>query len=227
MHPKYKEEFLVRHKRLLIGALVALPLIAGGAVAAFAAGTQAASSPAATFIGDVASHLGIQTSTLTDAIEQARLDELQSLVSSGKLSQAQASAIEQRIKSGKLGKGFGFGFGPGHGRHFGGPRAGGPQVMVQAAAGYLGLSAQTIQQDLRGGQTLAALATAQGKTVQGLENAITAAMTAKLQQAVTAGKMTQAQATTRQSRLQTMVQRFVNGQRPSFGPPPSGSQANP
>lgn len=216
----------MKRKSLLIGTLVAVPLLAGGTAAAFAAGTPGQPSAAQTFIADVASHLGISTSKLTSAIQQARIDQIQSAVSAGKLSQTQANQLEQRVKSGDLGKGFGPGFG-GPGRR-GGPRFADMQTMMQAASTYLGIPAATLRQDMQNGQSLSQIATSSGKTAQGLEDAIVAAVKSSLQQAVSSGKLTQTQATNMEGHLQAMVQQLVERQgfqKHGFAPPQGGSDS--
>src|SRR4051812_16258733 len=66
-----------------------------------------------------------------------------------------------------------------------GPPAGGPPGAA-AIAGYLGLSASDLQTDLKSGKTLAQIATAQGKTVSGLEAAMLADAKTHLDADVTA-----------------------------------------
>ena len=60
--------------------------------------------------------------------------------------------------------------------HMGGMRYG-QQPVMSAAASYLGLSQAQLQTQLQSGKSLADVATAQGKTVSGLKDAILAAMT--------------------------------------------------
>lgn len=211
----------------MIGALIALPILAGGGVAAFAASTgTTGTSPAATFLADVASHLGISTATLQSAVQQARLDQVQQMLSAGKITSAQAAKMDAAITSGQAG----LGFGPGPMGRRGGLRGDG--TALGAAATYLGLTAQDLRSDFAAGKTLADVAGAtSGKTVAGLEAAITAAMQQEMQQAVTSGKVTQAQATARQAGLATFVQNFVNstpgahGRGGPWGAPPNGAPA--
>ncbi len=216
----------MQRKHLLIGALIGVPILLGGGAMAFAASGGTAGSPAQTFIADVASHLGISTGTLESAMQQARLDQVQQMLGQGKITSAQATQMENAIKSGKLGFGRGFGGmrGPG-GRMMGG----GPGAM-QAAATYLGLTPAQLRTDIRSGKSLTDIASStSGKTVQGLEAAITTAMQQELEKAVSAGKLTQSQATARQQQLQTFVQQFVTrkggalGHGP-WGPPPGAGQ---
>ena len=64
-----------------------------------------------------------------------------------------------------------------------GDRAGmafGENSAMAAAADYLGLSLSDLRADLQGGQSLADIAAAQGKSVAGLEDAMIAAMTTHL-----------------------------------------------
>src|SRR6185437_6698132 len=62
-------------------------------------------------------------------------------------------------------------------------------AVVRLAAGYLGLTPKQLRAELTGGQTLAALATGQGKTAAGLEASIEAAVQKRLDAAVTAGHL--------------------------------------
>ena len=56
----------------------------------------------------------------------------------------------------------------------------GENSAMAAAADYLGLSLSDLRADLQGGQSLADIAAAQGKSVSGLEDAMIAAMTSRL-----------------------------------------------
>ena len=64
----------------------------------------------------------------------------------------------------------------------------GPRTTLGAAAATSGSSDVQLLGDLRQRQTLAQIAKARGKSVSGLEQAITAAMKARLDQAVAAGR---------------------------------------
>lgn len=92
---------------------------------------------------------------------------------------------------------------------------GGPPHGAAAIATYLGLTADQIHTQLESGKTLAAIATAQGKTVSGLEDAILADATTHLDAAVAAGKLTAAQEATMLADLKAHVDDMVN----STGPP--------
>jgi hypothetical protein len=102
--------------------------------------------------------------------------------------------------------------------HSGAPgRRGGFRAVVSAVTSYLGLSAQQLRADLAAGQTLAQIATAQGKTASGLEQTIESAVKTQLDQAVTAGKISSQQEQTILSRLQARLDTIVTTAHPGFG----------
>ena len=94
----------------------------------------------------------------------------------------------------------------------------GPGPAAQAIADYLGLSASDLRTQLASGNTLADVATAQGKSVSGLEDAIVADAKSHLDAEVAAGNLTAAQESSRLADLQSHVADIVN----STGPPPGG-----
>ena len=105
---------------------------------------------------------------------------------------------------------FGGGGHRGGGFGHGGPGHGGP-ASLDAAAKYLGLTEAELHTQLESGKTLAEIAKAQGKTVDGLEKALTAATKTKLDAAVKAGTITQAQADELLKRTTDHLDDLVNG----------------
>lgn len=103
---------------------------------------------------------------------------------------------------GAVGPGIGYG------------RLPGPQV-VQAVASYLGLSQADLLSQLRSGKTLAAIAAAHGKSVDGLKNAILTAGTKEIDASTW---LTAAQKATLVSDLKSQLDNIVNGTFPA-GPP--------
>jgi len=93
-------------------------------------------------------------------------------------------------------------------------KGGGRGAVVIAVAGYLGLSVQQLRADLKSGETLAQVATAQGKSVSGLEQVIEAAVKSRLDQAVTAGKITSQREQLVLSRLPARLDKLVNSSHP-------------
>ena len=98
------------------------------------------------------------------------------------------------------------------------PGQGGGPPGAAAIATYLGLSQSDLMTDLQGGKTLAQIATAQGKTVSGLEAAIVADAKTHLDAEVAAGTITAAQEASRLADLQSHVDDMAN----STGPPAGG-----
>jgi hypothetical protein len=85
-----------------------------------------------------------------------------------------------------------------------------PGVMLRAAAQYLGIQRAELAKDVRSGQTLAQIAGAHGKSVNGLEAAMVAAVKTKLDTAVTTGRLTSAREQQVLARVQKVVSRLVN-----------------
>jgi len=84
------------------------------------------------------------------------------------------------------------------------------RALVRVAAGYLGLTPQQLRSDLVAGKTLAQVASEQGKTVAGLEQAITSAVKARLDKAVTAGRISAQTEQKLLARLQSRLGELVD-----------------
>ena len=87
--------------------------------------------------------------------------------------------------------------------------------LLQTASTYLGVSVSDLQADLKAGKTLAAVATAQGETADGLVSALVAVAKTSLDAQVTAGTITQAQEGTILARVTTQLTNFVNNTKSS------------
>jgi hypothetical protein len=206
-------------RKLLVVAVAAVAVALGGVALASAAGT--ASTPSA-FMESLAKHLGISTEKLQDAAKAAAIDQIDAALAEGKITEQQANAAKERIQSGetpfllgpRFGHGPGFGgHGFGHGpHHFGG--------LLEAAAEYLGLTEAELREQLESGKSLAAVAESEGKSTDGLKDALHAAVEEDLGAAVDAGRITQAQADEALQRFDERVDDLiarVPGERPDFG----------
>jgi hypothetical protein len=188
------------------------------------AGPNAADHQAATadFIAKLATRLGIDETTLKADLTQTSLDELSAQVSAGTLTQAQADQITTSIKNGDN-YFFGVG-GPGGRGGPGGPAGmrGGPGGFIghdsAALASFLGIDQATLQSDVQGGQTLATVATAQGKTRDQLNTFLTDEMTTQLKAQVSAGTLTQAQSDDMLSHFTANLDAMIDGTMPQRGP---------
>lgn len=199
-------------RNLVIGlAVLALAAFAGGA---YAATQNSGPTTRQAFLNDVAKRLHVTPQQLSAALSGAAVDQIQAAVKAGRLTRAQANALEQGLKNGAPGPigplgAFGAGPrmlkpyavpvpGPGGQRPYAVPVprfapgfAGGPGALP-AAASYLGLTNAQLIQQLSGGKSLAQIATAKGKTVSGLEQAMTAGERKNLDRLVAAKVITKA-----------------------------------
>jgi hypothetical protein len=213
-----------RRFRVIMGALAVVAVVSGGA--AYAASRD--DSPQArsqAIVDDAAGTLGVDPSKLSGALKKALENQVDAQVTAGKLTQEQADAIKKRIEDGTQpifgGPGFGGGprghfgrfgpgghGGPGFGFGFGGP---GLKAGIEDVAVYLDLKPADLATQLRAGKSLADIAKAQGKTVDGLKSAITDAATKQLDAAVTANKLTKDQETKLLAGLASHLDDLVNG----------------
>jgi hypothetical protein len=221
----------MRHRnRRLAAATAALTLVAAGAGAGFAANSQAASkgsghggirSAIASYLGvttqqlradlrtgktlaQIATTQGKSISGLEQAIEAAVNSRLAQAVAAGKL----ASQREQMILSGlqaRLDK-LVNNTHPGSLHQRGILRRG----VATVSAAYLGITPQALRSRLDAGRTLAQVATDQGKTVSGLEQAIEAATKTRLDKAVAAGRLTSQREQHVLARLPAQLNKLVN-----------------
>jgi hypothetical protein len=195
-------------RRVLVIGGAALTLVGGGVGGAIAASGSA--DPAAerqAFLSDAANRLGVTSAKLQDALKQAALDRVDAAVAAGRLTEAQAAAVKQRIESGRLGAAFG---------HLGSHR--GLRGFGEAAAAYIGVTREQLRQELMGGKSLAQVATAHGKSVDGLKQAILDAAEKRLDLAVSAGRRTSAQEQSLLDRLKSRIDDLVNHTGPPSGP---------
>jgi hypothetical protein len=178
----------------LLAGLGAVTLAGGLAVGtAFAADpTPTPNQNVQTFISKLAQKLGKTDAEVKTAITQTESETIDQAVKDGKLTQAQADQMKKRMGSGIMP------FAP-----FGGLRraemnhqmAKGIGFESKAVTDYLGIPAATLMTDLKSGKSLADVAKATpGKTRDGLKAALTTAQKARLDAAVKAGKVTQANA---------------------------------
>jgi len=155
-----------------------------------------------------------RTARRTDELTKA----LQTLVDNGTITAAQRDAVIQALLAAEPAGGPGPG-GPGGRGGKGGPGfglAGGLiGAGVDAAAKALGTDAASLGKELAGGKSIADVAKEKNVSVDTVVAAVVAAETAKIDQAVTDGKLTQAQADTAKASLTQRVTDLVNGKLPA------------
>jgi hypothetical protein len=82
--------------------------------------------------------------------------------------------------------------------------------LLPAAAAYLGVTPVALRTELRSGKSLAQVASAKGKSVDGLKTALVAAIKTKVDAARAAGKLDAARADRLLQRAPQLVERLVN-----------------
>ena len=148
-------------------------------------------------------------------------DVLKPLVDDGTITQDQADKVIAAIVAARPAGGpFGGHRGPGG---FGGGILG---AGLDVVATTLGITTDEVRTALESGQTIADLAVSKGKTAHDVIDAVVAAATTKINDAVTAGNLTQTQADKLIANLTTIATDFVNDVKlpggPGFGGPGFG-----
>jgi len=192
-------------KRKAIAGTVAA-LAVGGTGAGIAA-TKIGSDPSTeskAVVNDAAKELGVQPGALSGAIKKALSARVDAAVAAGRLTKERGAELKTRIASDDFPLFGPPAFGGGHFEHHGGPG-------LEAAAKYLGLTETKLREQLESGKTLAQVAKAQDKSVGGLIAALKADVKQRLDEAVEAGRLTQAQETRILADLDQRIDDFVNG----------------
>ena len=200
-------------RKLAIGATgVAVLAGTGGAYAA----TQSGSTPTPppdraaeqkAFLDDVAKRLNVTRDRLDAAIKGAAEARIDAAVAAGQLTKEQGDAAKQRLENGVplLKPGLLNGR-PGGLRGFRGPR----MKLFDGAAGYLGLTDAELRDQLMSGKSLAQIAQARNKPLDGLKAAIKTALTKRLDDAVANGRLMDAQRTKILADLDQRIDAIVN-----------------
>jgi polyhydroxyalkanoate synthesis regulator phasin len=200
---------VTRKTKLVAGVagVVALSVGVGAAGAVAAARALDAREQSQAVIDDAADQLGVEPSELADALKEALKNRVDEAVESGRLTEEQGAELKERIDSREtplispgFGRHGGFGHGPGH---FG---------KLEAAATYLGLTEEQVQERLADGDTLAEIARAEGKTVDGLVDALVAGARERIDQAVEDGRLTEEQATELKDGLEERMRELAEGE---------------
>lgn len=204
-------------KRKLVAGVVAGLAVAGGGAAVAATQLGSPSDESKAIVDDAAQQLGIQPSKLSAALKKALENRVDAAVKAGEITKEQGEAMKARIATDDFPV-----IGVGHGEHRGGP--GGPHgidAKLDTAATYLGLTEAELRTQLESGKTLAEIAKGKGKGVDGLVQALVAEAKKRLDEAVTAGRLTPEQQANIVQDLEQRIIDLVNGKvppRPDFEP---------
>jgi len=193
----------VIHVRRLSALVAALAAVAALGIAA--ASATAADSPS--LADDVAARLGIAPEKLRQAFKDAISARIDAAVKAGKLTPEQGARLKERLSNAN---GLGLRL---RGRlamkHPGLVRGIHRVHRLGAVTKYLDVTPQQLRSELRAGKSLAQIATAHGKTVDGLVDVIVAPAEARLDKAVANGRLTQQRADELLGRLTDAVEQAV------------------
>jgi len=196
-------------------ALAAAGLVGGGGVAVAQSRGDDPASEREAFLEDAAGRLGVEPGELESALEEAALARVEEALESGRLTEEQATELKERIRSGQTGL-------PGLGPRSGQPGFGGLERhgfghgpgLLEPAADYLGLDEDALRERLAAGDSLAEVAEAEGKDVDGLVDALVAAARARLDQAAEDGRLDGGELDELLERIRNRVDALVQGELP-------------
>jgi hypothetical protein len=194
-------------KRTKLAAGAGAALAAVGAGAAVGATKLTPSEESTAIVEDAAKQLGVSPEKLSGALRQAFENRIDEAVAQGLLSEESAERLKKGLEAGEL------------------PLVGTPplkalgqhahrllRVGLRTAATYLGVTEAELREALRSGKSLADVAEAEGKSVDGLVDALIEEQTARLDEAVESGRMTKAQREELAGRLRESVERMVQAE---------------
>jgi hypothetical protein len=191
---------LTRKAKIFVGAAALLSALGAGAAVAASQDTSPSSESKAV-IDDAAKQLGIPSSKLSDALKQALSDRVDAAVAAGRVTKVEGDALKARIQSDDF-------------PLFGGPHRGfghfGFIGRLDSAAAYIGITEAQLRTELENGKSLAQIAKARGKSVDGLIDALVAAAKNKLDEAVSSGRLTKDQETEMLSVLKDRITSAVD-----------------
>jgi hypothetical protein len=186
---------------MFAAAVASIAAVAGGGAAVAATTLDSPEEESKAIVDDAAKQLGVTPAELTAALKQALENRVDAAVAAGRITEAQADAMRAEIEAGNVPL-LGFGGGPrvlhGHG------------VDLDDVATYLGLTQDELRTALESGKSLAAIAQAEGKSVDGLVDTLVASAKERLDADVAAGRLTDAQRDSILADLEDRITELVN-----------------
>ena len=195
----------MKPNRLAVYGLTA-GLLAGGAAGLTLTGSTLASAQTSDVTGTVTDPAAAAAAGSTKPAKgEWAKSVLDGLVAKGTITQAQADEILAALDAARPAHG------PGrvHGRGF---------AKLDAAAKVLGMTVEDLRSALEGGKSLAAVAQEKGIDVAKVVDALVAEFKAHLDEEVSSGIHTQAEADQKLADARTRLEAFVNGTAPAGGP---------
>jgi uncharacterized protein YidB (DUF937 family) len=180
------------------------------------------------FLNSLAKNLGVTRDKLDAALKTTDLGMVDKALADGKITADEAAKIRARIESGNLPFFF-----PGRGHHGHGGFEFGFKMgaNLDDIANFLGINVQDVMAALKNNQSLAQIAKDHGKSRDDLKGFLVSKVKDNLDQAVTSGRITQAEADTKladaTTRIDTMIDHqglsaWGHGMMPKGGPDDDG-----
>lgn len=156
-------------------------------------------------VADIASAKGVSLDSIISALITAQTDRLKQAVTNGNITQAQADTMLANLKltlpSQLQTKWVGNPLNEGSGKHGDRGQGKGVQQGLQTVAKTLNMTDAELRTELQAGKSVSDVAAAKSVSISTVIDAVVAEQTAVLKQAVTDGKITQAQADQRLTQL--------------------------
>ena len=191
--------------RLTITSVVAAGALLASGGAALADDGKDTTARCDARLAKLAEKKGVSVEQLTTDLQAKATAKIDAAEKAGKITAEQAAAKRAAVAQGTGCTVVGKKQSKGLGAKAKGLRLG----MLAGAADYLGLSRAELKAELKQGTTLAGLAAAKGKTVDGLKSAMLAKATDRLAKAAAQGRITAEQSAKRLARLTALVDKIV------------------
>jgi uncharacterized protein YidB (DUF937 family) len=176
---------------------------------------------AAPLMGDqylerLAENLGVSVDQLREAMKKTALEMLDEAVANGDIPEEMADELREAIEEGALPHAGGGFLMPGKIEGFGGPGIsgfffGGPLGDDQELATFLGISPNTLRDELDSGKTLAQVGEAHGKSRDEVKSFLKEQQEARIAEAVENGRLSEAQAEKLRSNIDEHIEHKLDG----------------
>jgi hypothetical protein len=185
-------------KTLLVTTIAGALLLGGGAAIAGNGDDQAKAARCDRLFERVAAKRGVSVDELKAMRKERILERVAAALAAGTITEAKAAEIRARVEAGAVGCGTLL-------RRAKLVRARG--LVLRVSADYLGLTVESLRAELQAGRSLAQIATAQGKSVDGLEDALGDAFAERLERAT---RLTEEQRAKLLERFEARVEQIVD-----------------
>lgn len=208
----------MRSATILVGVLALVGAAVAGVVVVSAQERDQPTPPARDqFLERLAAHLGVDVESLTGAIRAARIDTVDVALADGRITSEQAVKARERIE-----RGGGSGGGRLRGRHAFDKRHQRVEqargAVIESAAAAIGLSGDDLRAELKGGNSIADIASTRGLALVDVKARILLDARARLDQAVANGRIDKPRAHEMFEKLSQHLDEVLNKRREAPAP---------